>query len=326
MGKTQQNIVSKYKHFCKNERYELSILLKKGYSLRDIARVLSRNPSSVSREVNNNGGRDDYDPRKAQAKAGAKRWKSKFQGMKIRKYSEIEAYIHEKMKKYWSPEDIAERLKKEKGFSITAKTIYKYIYHNPFGYGLEKYLKYQGKQWKRSKSPIWGEIIKDRVFISERPEIINNRERVGDFEADAMGKPRSCQETLIVLRDRKSRKMFAAKVARLRNAMDGYKKLLEGLMVHSMTFDNGPENARYKEMNVPTFFCNPFHSWEKGSVENGIGCIRRFIPKKADLTDYSEQHISAILEIFNNKPMKCLGYLTPNEVFEEHASIPSHYP
>lgn len=326
MGKTQQNTVSRYKHFDRTDRNELSILLKKGYSLRNIAGVLRKNHSSVTREVSNNGGRDKYDPKKAQHKAGVKRWRSKFQGMKIRKHSEVEAYIHQRIRLYWSPEDVAERLKTEMNFSITAKTIYKYIYHNPFGDSLRKHLKYQGKQWKRNKSPIWGEIIKNRVFIDERPEIINDRERIGDFEADTMGKPRRTSETLAVIRDRMSRKMFAMKVPRLKYAMNGYKRLIQNLPAHSMTFDNGFENARHQELKLETYFCHAFHSWEKGCVENGIGCIRRFIPKKSDLADYSQQYISDIVEIFNNKPMKCLGYKTPNEVFEEHCPKSSHYP
>lgn len=327
--KTHQNTTIKltknYTHFTQDERNELAILLKKDYSLRSIADVLNRSPSSVSREVKENGVNGIYDPKKAQAKANVKRWKSKFQGMKIRKYPEVEAYIHERIKRYWSPEDIAKRLKKEKNFSITAKAIYKYIHNNPFGYGLEKYLKYQGKKWKRSKSPIWGEIIKNRVFIDDRPDVINDRERIGDYEADTMGKPRGTTETLAVIRDRMSRKMFAKKVPGLKYAMNGYKKLIQDLPVCSMTFDNGVENTRYEELSVDSYFCHPFSSWEKGSVENGIGCIRRFIPKKSDLADYSQQKISAIVEIFNNKPMRCLNYQTPNEVFEEHVAQSSHY-
>lgn len=329
MGHAQQNTTQNsknYKHLTQDERNELSILLKKGYSLRSIADVLKKNPSSVSREIKENSVNGEYDPKKAQAKARVKRMYAKFQGMKVRKHPEIEAYIHEKMKEHWSPEDISGRLELDKFFSITAKTIYKYVYGNPFGHSLQKYLKYQGKGWKRNKSPKWGQIIKNRAFIDERPAVIGNRERVGDFEADVMGTRRCFKTTLAVARDRKSRKMFATKIPGLKMAMTGYKRMFENVPVFSVTFDNGSENSRHEELGVKTYFCNPYHFWEKGSVENGIGRIREFISKKHDLADYSDEAISAILDIINNKPMKCLGYRTPNEVFEEHCSRPTHYP
>lgn len=325
MGKARQNI-SKYKHFCKSERDELSILLKKGYSLRDIAITLKKNHSSVSRELKRNMTKGEYDPERANDKARTKRLYSKFQGMKIRNDPAIEKYVHEKIGKYWSPEDVSEKLKRERKIAVSFKTIYKYIYRHPCGYELQKYLKYQGKDWKRCKSPKWGEIIKNRVFIGERPAVINQRKRIGDFEADTMGKPRRTRETLAVLRDRKSRKMFALKVPRLKYAMDGYKILSKEASALSLTLDNGLENCRHQELNIPTYFCNPYHSWEKGSVENGIGCIRRFIPKKADLASYSQESVSAIVEIFNNKPMRCLDYQTPNEVFKESSPISGRYP
>ena len=328
MRRARQNttqITKNYEHFTQDERNELSVLLKKGYSLRDAAGALKKSPSSVSREVKRNGVNGEYDPKKANLKARVKRLYSKFQGMKVRQRSEIEAYIHEKMRMRWSPEDIAGRLESEGDFSITAKTIYKYVYGNPFGNPLVKYLKYQGKSWRRSRSPKWGQIIKNRTFIGERPVFINNRERFGDFEADAAGVPREFKTTLAVARERKSRKLFAVKIQRLKRAMDGYKRIFKNVPALSVTFDNGSENSRYEKLGVKTYFCNPYHFWEKGSVENGIGRIREFIPKKTDLATYSDRAISDILDIINNKPMKCLGYRTPNEVFEEHCPIPSDY-
>ena len=133
-----------------------------------------------------------------------------------------------------------------------------------------------------------------------------------------MGKPRRSKETLVVLRERKSRRILGTKVRQLKYAVDGFKELLKDIPKTSLTFDNGPENARYEELEVPTYFCHPYSSFEKGSVENGIGRIRQFIPKKADLADYSEEHIQSIIELINNMPMKCLSYRTPKEVFEEH--------
>ena len=306
-----------YKHFTKDQRSEIAILLKKGYSVRDIAHVLGKNPSSVSREIIKNSVKGQYNPEKANHKAYWRRYNAKYQGMKVRRNPWVESYIYEKMQEWWSPEEIAGRLGLEYSFSITAKTIYKYIYSHPFGKPLASYLKYKGKSRKMGVESHWGEIIKNRVFLNERPMVINNRRRYGDFEADTMGKSRGTSDTLAVVRERKSRFILAKKVPQLKYAMDGYKELLNDIPAESVTLDNGVENTRHEELKVSTYFCNPYHSWEKGTVENGIGRIREFIPKKTDLAGYSDKDIRAIVDTINNTPMKCLRWRTPKEVFEE---------
>lgn len=318
MRATQQNTkFLKYKHISQDERNELAILLKKGYSLRDIAEVLKRNPSSVSREVKDNKVNGIYDPTKAQHKAYVKRLHSKYQGMKIRGNSFLEQYIHEKIKLGWSPERTAGRLKLETEQSISFKAVYKYLHHNPWGWSLVKYLRYRGRKRKKKSESKWGEIIKNRIFIDQRPEIINSKSRYGDFEADTMGKSKDASsQTLVVARERKSRCLFAKKVPQLKFAIDGLKDILALIPVQSLTFDNGPENARYDELGIDTYFCHTYASWEKGLVENGIGLIREYIPKKSDLADYSDDYISAIIERINSIPMKCLGFYTPKEIFE----------
>src|SRR3989344_6041196 len=131
-----------YAHFCKAERLELSILLKKGYSLREIGDALNKNPSSVSREIKKNQVKGRYDPHKAQHKALVRRRNSKYIGMKVRSDWDIERYIWEKMRPpyQWSPEQIAGRIKKEKGIVISHNAIYKYLYHHHGGYYLCRYL------------------------------------------------------------------------------------------------------------------------------------------------------------------------------------------
>lgn len=310
----------RYLHFSKSERLELSILLKKGYSIRDIAQALGRNPSSVSREIKNNSVKGRYDPLKAGHKAYWKRWKSKYQGMKVRENPEIERYVHEKAQLYWSPEKISGRLKRETQgrLSVKTDTIYKYLY-SPYGYHLCGYLKSKRQKRKKRKGEKHPrEIIKNRVFIDQRPVVVHERGRYGDFECDTMGRPRyASQHTLVVARERKSRYLLARKVVRLKYAMDGLRSILNPLPVRSATFDNGVENARYEELGISAYFCHPYSSWEKGSVEQGIGLIRWFIPKKADLKHYSNKNIASIIETINNMPMKCLDYQTPKEVFEE---------
>lgn len=309
--------IKKYRHFAQDERNELSILLKKGYSLRDIARALGRNPASVSRELKRNNVKGRYDPQKAKDKARVRRLYSKYQGMKIRKNPELEKYIHEKLPLGWSPEMIAGRLKTEKEIPISHKTIYKYLYRNPVGWSLCRYLKHRGKKRKKQKESKWGEIIKNRVFIGQRPEVINSRLRFGDFEADTMGRSKDASsETLAVARERKSRFILAKKVSQLRYAVDGFKEMFSVIPAKSATLDSGPENARYHELNLKTYFCDPYSSWQKGSIENAIGLIREYIPKKSDLADYSDEYINAIIDRINDTPMKCLKFRTPREIFE----------
>lgn len=299
--------------------------MKKGYSLRDISRALKKNPSSISREINNNSVNRVYDPDKAHHKAYVKRWRSKYQGMKIRENPELERYVHEKMNLYWSPEQIAGRLKLETQgrLSLRHDTIYKYLY-SAYGQTLCPYLKsrqYSKKRRKSSKSD--KQLIPNRTWIDERPEYINNREYFGHFEGDTMGRLKyASNQTLVVVRERKSRKLFAKKVSRLKYAIDGFKSIFSKLYALSLTLDNGVENVHYEELNILSFFCRPYSSWQKGSVEQGISLIREFIPKKSDLKNYSDKDITVIIDRINNTPIKCLGWKTPNEVFEEHCPQP----
>lgn len=310
-----------YKHFTKDERNELSILLKKDYSQADIAIALGRNPSSISRELKLNSVNGRYDPIKAQHKAYVKRKYSKYQGMKVRNNPEIEEYIKEKIQLSWSPESIAGRLKLDTNgcLLIHHTAIYKYLYSS-YGNYLCQYLRYKHhrkKGRKRVKSK--REIIKNRVFIDQRPEIVNQRRRFWDFEGDTLGYPKAAKESLAGLIERKSRYILVEKIKQLRYAIEGFKKLFDSLptVASSLTLDNGPENARYSELKINTYFCHPYSAWEKGAIENAFGLLREYIPKKARLENYTEDEINAIVGIINNRPRKCLGFRTPKEVFEE---------
>jgi len=307
-----------YKHFSKVERCELSILLKKGYSIRSIASVLKRNPSSVSREIRGNSVDGQYDPDKADHKAYVKRWQSKYQGMKIRENAWLENEIRIRLTKFHTPEEIAGRLKEEYGKSVISfKVIYKYLY-SIYGQPFCKYLPSRRRNSKpRHKLKKGRETIKGRIFIEDRPGIINNRLRVGDFEGDLLGMPKSCQITLAGIVDRKSLYFQARKIEQSKYAIEAYAKLLVEAGANSFTLDNGVENARYQELNLPTYFCHPYRSWEKGRIENTFQRLRRFIPKKSSLVGYSDKDISAIVDIMNNTPRKSLNYKTPKEVFEE---------
>lgn len=314
----------RYKHFTQDERNEISILLKKGFSHRDIAHALRKHHSSVSREIKLNSVKGQYDPHKAHRKAKVKRLNSKYQGMKIRENPELETYIEEKMNLDWSLEMIAGRLKLETQgrLSLHHTTIYKYLY-SAYGQSLCQYL-YSKRCQRRKRKPNLKSnrgIIKDRIFISQRPNLINQRARVGDFEGDTLGVPKKSRETVAGLVDRKSRYFLAKKISRLRETIPAFRELLNTCNSLSLTVDNGFENKRYKELKIPTFFCHPFSAWEKPTIENTFQRLRRYIPKKSDLSKYSDRDISAIIDKMNNMPRKCLGWRTPKEVFFQQQPV-----
>jgi len=314
---------TKYKHFSKNNRNELSILLKKGYSFRDIAKVLKKNPSSISREVKDNSVNGQYEPDKAHRKAHVRRMYSKYQGMKIRESSWLEEYVQDKLKSEWTPEEIAGRLKYKNNNQsvISFKAIYEYL-ETPFGEPYKKYL--PSKTWRKGKkqSVRKKEAIKNRVSIHDRPDIIDQRLRCGDFEGDTLGVPKTFKATLAGLVDRKSLYLLAKKIPRLKETISAFKELINLCDPLSLTLDNGVENAKYNVLNVPTYFCDSYCSWQKPLIENSFQRLRRYVPKKANLADYSHQQISDIINNMNDTPRKTLGFKTPKEVYFQER-IPS---
>ncbi len=317
-----------YQHITFSNRLEISILLKKGYFHREIARVLKKNHSSVSREIKNNSVNGVYDPVKAQAKSKRKRSKSKYQCMKIVKCSELTNYIEINLRdNHWTPEEIAGRWNSKnyldengKKIIISAPTIYKYLYSNR-GQHLCKYLcskryvKRRRKEGRKTKR----QLIPNRTLIEERPNVVDKRIKFGHWEGDTLGKIRTDSEVIVGLSERMSRFILIDKVSMLKHSMDGFKMLLNPHYntFKSLTLDNGVENIRYEELNVDTYFCHPYSSWEKGGIENLFKRLRRFIPKKASLKGYTRKQIIGFAEIMNNTPRKCLDWKTPAEVFKE---------
>jgi len=309
-----------YRHFGESMRMELAILRGKGYAMRDIASALNISHSSVVRELKRNAVKGQYDPGKADHKACYRRKYSKYQGMKLRNVEGLEDYVKEKLQAGWTPEEIAGRLKMENGKTIISfKGIYKWLY-SAYGLSYVRCLPYR-KMYRRKRKgkKTKHSLIPNRVWIDARPVIIEERRRVGDFEGDTLGKPKGCPETLVGMADRKSRYFLARKVQVLRRSMeDGFHVLLRGLEACSLTLDSGPENVRHESLWIPTYFCHPYHSWEKGTIENTFQRLRRHIPKRADLKAFPDEVIAFIVERMNNTPRKCLGYRTPAEVFKEH--------
>lgn len=318
-----------YQHFKKDQRIEISILLKRGYSRREIATALGKHHSSVTREINNRSVRGIYDPHKAHHKAIVKRSHSKYQGMKIRSHSQLENFINVHMKHFWSPEQIAGtwnqlKISDDSGQRITIshKVIYKYIY-SAWGQRLVPYLTTQRyKPRKRKNKKNSREIIPNRIFIDKRPKIINGRKRFGDWEGDTLGAIKSDKHVIAGLVERKSRFFLITKLPRLKYTVVGFNSLLNPYRdtLKSLTLDNGVENKRYHILKVPTYFCHPYSSWEKGAIENSFKRLRRFIPKKSSIRHLTLSDLSYFQNIMNNTPRKCLGFRTPLQIFNKSAS------
>lgn len=169
--------------------------------------------------------------------------------------------------------------------------------------------------------------IPNRVMISERPNKINNKSELGHWEADTVVS-RQSKSALVVGRERKLQLMFIRKIP-MKNSANMNKAVIEMLkripkwLRRLITFDNGLENLWHEviaeKLNVKTCFCNPYHRWEKGGVENGIGLIRRYYPKKTDFFLISDYEIKLIENRLNNRPRKTLGYMTPLEIYKNCA-------
>lgn len=296
---------------------EISILLKKEYSFREIGQALGRSPNTIAYEIKNNSTNGTYDPIKASAKARLRKRMSKFQWKKIEENKELKKYIIIGLEKHWNPDEISGRIRKEKQPFYASKTaIYEWLRSNRGQYYC-RYL-YSRRYCKKKRNPnkTARVMIPERVSLDKRFLGANSRTRYGHWEKDAIVSRRGDKGSLAVAQERKSRLIAVKKTETMSPVehMEATKTILSGLMVKSVSFDNGIENKNHRELRLPTFFCDPYSSWQKGGVENGNKMIRRYLPKRTALSGVSQDCIDHIVSIINNKPRKILNYRTALEV------------
>lgn len=315
-------------HIKPEEQSEIYILLNKGYNKSEIADALKRCHTSIGREIIRNSENGVYDPHRAKQKARNRRKCSKYQGMKVRERPELEAYVKKWLKAGRTPDDISGRLKTVDTHLpyVSGKGIYKWLY-SAFGQAYCEYLhKKRTKPKKKRGKKTRQEMIRNRVGIEYRSLAANERTEYGHFEGDTVvsGKRHHSKVSLLVIVDRKSRYVRLRKIWNLkpfttRLAME---EISSGLHFKTLTLDNGIENKDHEalahNLGIEVYFCDPYSSWQKGSVENVNGVIRRFIPKGANIANYSDEEIQAIEDFLNHKPKKCLNYKTPYEVMVEN--------
>lgn len=311
----------RYEHVSESERRRIERLREMGKSLRTIAQRLGRSVSTVSDELRRNKVQGIYEARKAQHKAYVRRWRSKQDCLKVVMDSELKQYVEEKLREEWSPELISGRLKKQQKVLpyASTKAVYKFVY-SVHGRTLERFL--HSKAVKRRGGPkrkqsVWED---GRVSIEQRPKKVLLRKEFGHFEGDFIESGRDGVGSMLVLVERKTRYPFLRYCNdRSTSAVNALvAETLRNVRAQSITFDNDISLQKHDELSklvaADVFFCHPQAPHEKGSVENRNKHIRRYVPKKSDLSQYQNK-LKVVEERLRTRPMKCLDFKTPDEVW-----------
>ena len=320
-----------YKHITSDQRNELAALKRTKIKQKEIAQILGKDRTTIYRELIRNKNRDGkYDARTAKQKTKERRIKSLVRFKKIENNKWLREYIIKKLKKYWSPEQVAGRIKKkwpkDKSRQIGKDSIYNFIYTERKD--LVKYLrcqkgKYRRRYGTRIREKRREEAKKKRIDV--RPKIVEKRSRIGDWEGDTIVGGEKTVHILTHL-ERKSGILFADKLERATAELTEEKTIKRFEKIprnkkYTLTYDNGSTFASHKETERKTkidiYFANPYHSWERGCNENANGLLRQFFAKKSLFANVNQKDIDKAYRLINNRPRKRLNYLTPYEVFYE---------
>jgi len=306
----------KFTNISSAERLEISILKLKEYSLREIAKEMERSPNTISYELRKNKTGDEYNPKKANDKSRLRKRMRRFQWKKIEEDNDLRNYIIEGLENKWNPDEISGRMKLEKkSFQVSKNSIYRWLYSNRG----QKYChllyskRYHRKKRIGSKKRT---LIPNRVDITERFLGATHRTRYGHWEKDAVNSRQGISASLAVAGERKSRLLVARKVKNMSPTDHeiATQKMLEQKKSLSITRDNGIENTHHEETETPSFFCKPYSSWQKGSIENSNKLIRVFFPKGTDFRFITQTEVDYAVKLINEKPRKILKYKTALEV------------
>lgn len=244
--------------------------------------------------------------------------------MLLHKDDELRKYVVEKLRIGWSPKTIAGRIQERKlPYYASDKAIYEYLY-SPYGQKYCKYLRSRrySKRKKKGKKQR-RHLIPNKISIHKRPKRITNKREYGHYEGDTVvsGKSTGSTTSLVTIYERRTMYVDAKKISSLSptHYNPAVKKIFGKLhKTKSWTLDNGIENVQYEELekalHIKTYFCDPYSSWQKPGIENANKLIRRFIPKGADISLYSDAFIRRGIQKLNDAPRKALGWKTPNEV------------
>ena len=304
------------------ERLKIEDLYRQGLGITAIAKRIKRAPSTVSREIKHNSSSQEYMAHMASQQARTRLSESRYVPRKMTQA--FKKKLKALLKKGWSPEQISGRLKYQ-GLSISHEAIYQWIWANKQHQGkLYRYLKRHGRTYRKRISSYRDRgQIRHRVDIDQRPKIVEQRSRVGDWEIDSIvGKghrgaiismvERNTRFTKIIkVNDRKAARVAASLVKQLRKFKS---------KVLTITSDNGKEFAYHQHvsnaLSADFFFAKPYSAWQRGTNENTNGLVRYYLPKGTDFSMLTHKDIQKIEDALNNRPRKCLGFKTPKELMD----------
>lgn len=308
-----------YTQLTQEQRYQIHASMKAGFTQSAVAEELRVHKSTISREINRNRGLRGYRPKQAQEKTMARR------SSKYRPHipHTTRLLVDDRIKRDWSPEQISGRLFLEQGVRVSHEWIYLHIYRDKGqGGDLHKHLRCQKKRRKRYGKLDRRGRIPHRVGIDDRPAIVDQKSRVGDWEGDTIiGKNHCGAVATLVERKTKFTVLAAPKTKRARPVRMSVERALAPFKnrVHTITYDNGLEFAEHRKMaktlSAKIYFAHPYASWERGLNENTNGLIRQYLPKSKRLDNVADEELKIIMERLNHRPRKSLGFKTPHELF-----------
>lgn len=302
-------------------RCQIFILKDRGDSNRSIALALNVNHTTIGRELKRNCGKTGYRYKQAQKKADSRRMSSPNKKMT----GDVVALIEEKLRLQWSPVQISGWLKKHNIVCVSHEIIYQHVWRDKKNGGsLYQELRHRGKKYnKRSKGKAGRGCIPNRIDIEERPSIVEEKTRVGDWELDSIIGAGQ-QGAIVSMVDRASKLTQLKKVKQKTSENVGQAivtKLKTGKFVAlTCTSDNGKEFANHeyvsRELGVDFYFAKPYHSWERGLNEHTNGLVRQYFPKKQTFDEISDEEIEKVEHLLNNRPRKILNFETPIEAYQ----------
>lgn len=320
-----------YTHITLIQRNELASLKRANVKINKIAEILNKHPSTIYRELKRNKvkNKSGYDARIAKENTINKRIEANQRFRKIDNNPWLQKYILSKTKKYWSPEQISGRLKKiypnDEDKQIGKDSVYKFIYEKYPKF--VKYFRCQKGKYRRRRGTRIREKQREaqkKIRIDKRPDVINKRKRIGDWEGDTIVGLKTKSAVLLTTNERLSGYVMIDKLKNKRaelvkdKTIERFKKIPKDKK-YSITYDNGSEFNEHefikKKTKMDVYFAYPYHSWERGSNENLNGLVRQFFPKKTKFDNIEDIEIKKIERLINNRPRKRLNYLTPKEVF-----------
>jgi IS30 family transposase len=313
-----------YRQLTQEQRYQRYACLKANWTQHNIAAEVGVHPSTISRELSRNRGGRGYRPRQAQEKAQERKPNHVVVRIESETWTIIEGYVRQD----WSPEQITGWLFKQH-VRVSHERIYQYIYADKrLGGDLHRHLRCRKQRRKRYGSYDRRGRLTGCRSITERPKVVEEKRRVGDWEADTIIGQHH-QQAIVSVVERKSKLCLLKRVER--NTSEAVEHALSALLkpvaakCQTITSDNGREFANQQEvalnLKAGFYFAHPYSSWERGLNENTNGLVRQYFPKKSDFSKITDSDVQRVLDRLNNRPRKTLGYKTPNQVFFKQKRI-----